>query len=169
MIEKRTILPEWASERLVFWLANKILRENATSVAENKKRYNDPRPLNDIVKAFRKGWAMENVAAEWMRDLGFTVEHAPPNEKWYDLIVNGVKVDIKGNWNAYKSVTQTAWERDELNRNRDNIVYLCFQIAPAADHLIEFLGAAPNRMMRESSRGDGTGYVFITELKDFKP
>lgn len=167
IVQKRQDLPDWASKRLVHWLNDAGKIEAAGKVALSKRRGGDPRPENEIVNAFLKGWALESVVVEWLRSLGLDVQQAPGGEKWYDLIVNGIKVDVKGNWKSISSYTQTKWERDVLAYNKDKVVYLCFEVDATADHFIIFDGAASCDKMCNSLSGNGTGFVKVSDLTDF--
>lgn len=173
MICKNTMLPDWASSRLAELLddtelAHMVLAEEARLVAVQKARNGDARSPEMIASAFVKGWALEEVARQWLLSKGHEVLAAPSNEKWYDFIVNGVKVDVKGNWSQARSFTQTPWERRQLAYNGDSVTYLCFEIDAAADHFIIFHGAATSDMMRDSQFGNGSGFVMTNQLKDFK-
>jgi hypothetical protein len=169
VIRRNTDLPDWTSSRLAGLLMNSELMEEARLVAAQKARNGDDRSPEQITTAFVKGWALEEVARQWLMDQGFEVQAAPKNEKWYDFLVNGTKVDIKGVWNRSRSFTQTPWERDQLAYNGDHVVYLCFEVDALADHFIVFKGAASNKVMRDSFSGNGSGFVMTEQLKDFKP
>jgi hypothetical protein len=174
VIRKNIDLPEWVSNQLARLLddtelANMVMVEEARLVALQKARNGDTRSPEQITKAFVKGWVLEEVVRQWLESEGYEVLRAPSNEKWYDMIVNGHKVDIKGVWNQSRSFTQTPWEREKLAYNGDKVTYLCFEIDVDADHFIIFKGAAAHTDMRDSFSGNGSGFVMTNQLKDFKP
>jgi len=149
-------------------MAGAEVRAKATSMADGYKQRGDPRPHAEIVRSCTKGLSMERVVAEWLTLLGFTVTYGPANEWWYDMIVNGIKVDVKSNWKRINSYSQTDKERPKLLSNKQRVVYLCFEVDEAADSYIVFDGAAESSAMRDNLSGNGTGFVMIKDLKDFK-
>lgn len=75
------------------------------------------------------GLAVQYAVAEFLPSLGYTVQLAPANVLHYDLVVNGVLVDVKCRFDG-KRWQQSAWEAKEIAKTGEAVLYLCVDSMP---------------------------------------
>lgn len=105
--------------------------EEAQAVVKNgsKNGRSDAQRLLDATQ----GLALQYAVAAHLLMLGYTVSRAPNGVYHYDLVVNGVLVDIKGRFSG-KYWQQTPWEKSEIEKTGDRVLYLCIDWFPEAPH-----------------------------------
>ena len=99
------------------------------ALAEAKEIYSKPKhPRDRRTDEERKRDAINGIAMQWavadiLTELGYTVEKAPRGVYHWDLLVNGIKVDVKSKYDA-KWYQQTVWEEAYVTASNEEILYL---------------------------------------------
>ena len=118
-------LPGWVIQVFLQLLVDENVEKEASQIVRSGVR--SGRTKAEHEESAIKGLALQYAIAEWLISLGFTVELAPPDVMHYDLIVQGLKVDVKTRWHG-KYWQQSEWEKAKIEETGDKVLYLCIDV-----------------------------------------
>ena len=93
-------------------------------IAKNGKRGNRSPELHLAHSII--GVAIEIAVMRLLISMGYDVKPAPDGHWWYDMIVNGLLVDVKSMLDG-KFFSQTEDEAHKLKSTGERVLYLCVQ------------------------------------------
>ena len=107
-----------SSDDLLKQEIKEILDSGARSGRTTEKRKED----------ITNGLALQYAVASELDQRGYDVLLPPREIMHYDLIVQGIKVDVKGRFPGAKFWQQSQWECQECTKRKEDILYLCIDV-----------------------------------------
>ncbi len=144
-MKKNTTLPIDAS--VFLFLEDEHVLEEARQISIHGKKGGRSREY--VATAAVPGLAVQYAVAEHLQSLGYTVEPPPPGVFHYDMIVNGVFVDVKCRFSG-KYFEQSEWEARMLETTGDRVLYFCVDALPTS---FVFKGICWSENLQPSSYG----------------
>lgn len=134
------------------------IRAEAEQIAIHGAR--NGRSKADVVEGAIPGLAIQHSIAAFLEANGHHVVSPPPGVFHYDMIVDGINVDVKARLDG-KHFQQSAWEAQELKRTGDFVLYFCVDVMSGMKFL--FKGVSWSNELHASSYG----CPFVTVFREW--
>lgn len=114
----------------------------------------------EVVDGAIPGLAIQHSIAVLLASLGHHVVSPPPGVFHYDMIVDGILVDVKARLDG-KHFQQSAWEAQELKATGDRVLYFCVDVMSGMKFI--FKGVSWSEELHSSAYG----CPFVTIFHDW--